>query len=124
MEMQIDLWVAVAKFANDVWQDLASLGMRSRNRQCPVFLAIKIGRETTNIFGFLHDQSGASDDLFAGRSNAVQALAFAHKQLQPKFFLKQLQLLADAWLRCEQFLSSCCYVQTVVDDRKQVFELL
>ncbi len=124
VETQIDLWVTVAKFSNDFWKDIASLRMRSRDRQCPVFFVVIIGRETANIFGFLHDQSGATDDLLAGRSNAVQALPFAHKQLQPEFFLEQFQLLADTGLRREQLLSSCRYIQTVVDDRKQVFQLL
>ena len=56
--------------------------------------------------------------------HAAEALSLAHEQLQPEFFLEQLQLFAHPRLRRVQPFSSCSDVQPVVDNRKQIFQLL
>ena len=53
-----------------------------------------------------------------------EAFALAGEYLHAQFFLEQLELLADAGLRRVQALSSGRDVQAVVDDRKQIFQLL
>ena len=98
--------------------------MRRRDRQRAFFFVVIVGRETADVVDFLHDQARALDDLIAGRGDAAQALALARKQLQPEFFFEQLELLADTRLRRVQTLGSRRDVQPVIDNRKQILELL
>ncbi len=98
--------------------------MRRCDRQRAFFLVVVVGRQATNILHFLHDDPGTLDDLLARSSDSAQALALARKQLQSQLLLEQLQLFADPRLRRIEPLGRGGYVQPVVDDRQQVFELL
>jgi hypothetical protein len=60
----------------------------------------------------------------ASRGNTAEAFPFASEQLHAELFFKQFQLLADSGLAGIHALGRRGDIQTIVDNRQEVFELL
>ena len=53
----------------------------------------------SDVFGFIKQALGKSENVFSGVSETENAIFTSVKQTHPKFLLKELKLPTDAWLR-------------------------
>ena len=66
----------------------------------------------------------AGGDFFAGGSQALERAAITHEQSQAQLLFEEPDLLADAGLRCMQRLRGGGDVEAVLDDGREITELL
>ena len=124
MQDNLDLGIARGEFAQHLGQNIAGLRVRGGNGQCSGILAAELVGDTLQVGKLAQCTTRSRDhDDACGRKRG-QALALPHEYRQAEFILQLPDLLADAGLRGKQRLGCNGNVQTVVDNRAKVFDLL
>jgi hypothetical protein len=78
---------------------------------------MKIGGQAPDLVDLMHDCARPGDNPLTSARYAIEAFAFAAEKLESEFFLEQLELLADAGLRCIQTIGGSRNIQAVINYR-------
>jgi hypothetical protein len=124
MKLEIDLRIALGERLDHLWQYIARLRVRRRNRQRAGLLPLELTRKVRDVFYLAQHTPRAVDDFLTGRRDGRETLALAREQLHAQLALELLELLADPRLARIEPLGGCRDVEAAVDDRDQVLELL
>ena len=98
--------------------------MGRRYRQHARILAAEFLRDALQVVDLAQRAARGGDDVGTRGRQRRQALALANEDSQPQLVLELADLLADSRLRGTQCLGCARHVETVVDDRAEVLQLL
>ena len=124
VQVQADVWVALAKRLDHARQHVTRLGVRRADRERAARLVAQLLRQALDALDFAQDPQRPLDDLLAGGRDLREVAAVARKDLKAELVLEQLELLADARLRSVQFLRGGSDVESVLGDRREVAQLM
>ncbi len=98
--------------------------MRGRDGKRSGVLALEFGADALEVVEFLQRTPRGCHDHLAAGGQGGQSFALANENRHPELILQLPDLLADAWLRREQGIGGSRDIETMVDNRAQITELL
>ena len=124
VHLEFDCRMLDNEIAHHDRQRIARLGMGRRQNQPAALTAGKFRAGSLEVFGFAQDAFGNRQHRLARLGDSGKAFAAAFEDRHPQFFLEQLDLLGNPWLRGEQRLGGFGDVETLALDFDDVTQLL
>ena len=124
VHLEFDCRMLDNEIAHHDRQRIARLGMGRCQNQPAALTAGKFRTGPLEIFGFAQDAFGNRQHRLARLGDAGEAFAAAFEDRHPQFFLEQLDLLGNPWLRGEQRLGGFGDVESLALDFDDVAQLL
>jgi len=72
----------------DSYRARSGLALTRHHTKARIVLSRVAGCQPPDIIDFLHDHSGAANELVTSRSQSVKTLSLANKKLKSKFFFE------------------------------------
>jgi len=98
--------------------------MGGADRERAAILVAVLVRDALDVLDFAQHANGAIDNLLACGSDLGQGASAAHENAKAQLVFQQLDLLAHRRLRGVQFLRGGGDVEAVLDDGREVAQLL
>jgi hypothetical protein len=124
VQVQLHVRVLAAEIADHARQHIACLRVRGANGQRAAIGLLEILGKGLQRLRFAQHAQRAGGDFLSGRREALERPPVAHEKSQTQLLFEEPDLLADARLRGVQRLGGSGDIEAVLDDGREITELL